>query len=241
MSTEIVNWRDALATAAEKTAKEERPSSSVISLKSGIMTYQDQMLPNNQIECIIVSTSFARTWFDRAYDPDDKAPPNCFANALESMNLIPHENVTNPPSTACSEKACQYAVFGSAMQGNGPACKTRRKMIIMPVSGLSNPAEAEMATLNIPPTSGGNYSSYANKIAQGTGLPPWGVKTMITVKPHPKRQFEVTFETTGPVGDDEALAGIHGRIAEAEGILLAPYTYDKEEKAETGPKKKAKF
>lgn len=241
MSKEIANWRDALATAAEKTVKEERPSSSVISLKSGIMTYQDQMLPNNQIECVIISVSFARTWFNRAYDPDDKGPPECFSNALESIDLIPHTNVLHPPSSVCSEKSCEYAVFGSALQGNGPACKTRRKMIIMPVSGLSNPAEAEMAMLTIPPTSGNNFSSYANKIAQAAGLPPWGVKTMISTKPHPKRQFEVTFETTGPVGDEDMLAGIHGRIAEAEGLLLTPYTYDREEDTPTKPAKKSKF
>ena len=65
---------------------------------------------------------------------------------------------------------------------------------------------------------------------------------MISTKPHPKRQFEVTFETTGPVGDEDMLAGIHGRIAEAEGLLLTPYTYDREEEAPAAKSgKKSKF
>ena len=235
---EIASWKQDLVAAAEKTAKTERPAESFISLKSGIMTYQDEALPDNKLECVIIAVSFARTCFDRPYDPDDKAPPECFANAIDQVDLIAHENVPNPRAKVCTEKACESAVFGSALVGKGPLCKTRRKLIVMPISGLDNPAEAEMATLACPPTSGKNWSSYASKIAAGSGLPPWGVKTMVTVRPHPKRQFEVTFETTGPIEDEATLAAIHGRINEAETILLQPYVYDIDEDAAPETSKK---
>ena len=242
MSKEIADWKADLAAAAEKVSKTESAGGNVISLKSGIMTYMDQAIPNNELECVIVSSTFARTWFDRPYSPDDKGPPNCFSNALEAHDLIPHENVLSPPSTACSEKSCEYAVFGSALQGAGPACKTRRKLMVMPLSGLDNPAEAEMAVLTLPPTSGKNYAQYAKKVADSAGLPPWGVKTKIIVKPHAKRQFEVTFEAMEPIGKDETLSGIHSRIAEAEGILMTPYTYDaEEEEAPAKPGKTSKY
>ena len=239
-SKEVADWKSALAADAEKVAKEERPGNSVISLKSGIMTYQDQPIPDNKLECVVIATSYARTWFDRPYDPDDVSPPECFANALEQAELIPHINVSQPPSAVCSEKACEYAVFGSAKQGNGPACKTRRKLMVMPVSGLENPAEAEMAVIAAPPTSGKNWATYANRIASGSGLPPWAVTTTIVVKPHPKKQFEVTFEAGAPITDEATLAALHGRIAEAEAILLTPYTYEAEAPAEEAPAKKSK-
>jgi len=241
MSKDIASWKQDLAAAATKVAKTERSDDSFISLKSGIMTYQDNAIRDNKLEVVVVATSFARSCFMRPYDADDKAPPECFANAIDAADLVAHENVVAPFATACNEKACEWAVFGSALQGAGPRCKTRRKLMVMPVSGLDNPAEAEIATLALPPTSIKNWSSYANKIASGAGLPPWGVKTMITVKPHAKKQFEVTFETTGPVGDEATLAGIHSRITEAEASLLQPYTYDSPEDAAPVAKSSSKY
>lgn len=241
MSKEITDWKADLAAAAKKTSKDEQTGSSVISLKGGAMTYQDQALPDNKLECVVVSSGWARSFFDRPYDPDDQDPPECFANALEQSDLIAHTNVPSPMASSCSEKECEYAVFGSAKQGKGPACKTRRKLIVMPVSGLDDPAEAEIALLALPPTSGKNWSVYAKQISDRYGLPPWGVVTMITVRPHPKKMFEATFEFVREVGSDTALAGIHSRIHEAEEIILKPYTYDTEEEAAPKSSKKSKY
>ena len=240
MSKEIVNWKEDMQKAAVKTAKMERPAESYISLKGGIMTYQDQPITDNKLECVVIATSFARTCYDRPYDSDDNDPPECFANAIDEADLTPHENVPHPFSTACGEKVCEMAVFGTALQGNGPRCKTRRKLIVMPVSALNDPAGAELATISVPPTSGKNWSSYASNVANG-GVPPWGVRTMIIVKPHAKKQFEVTFELQGKVEDDTTLAGIHSRINEAERILLQPFTYGEESNEETKPEKKKKY
>jgi hypothetical protein len=175
----------------------------------------------------------------RPYDPDDNDPPECFASALDSKDLYPHENVPAPFAKVCNETACEWAQFGTALQGNGPRCKTRRKLFIIPVSSKGY-AKADGAIIVTPPTSSKNWSNYASKIATQAGLPPWAVKTMITCKPHPKKQFEVTFETTGPLEEDD-ISVIHQRIAEAEAAVLAPYTYDKEDKPAEETGKKAKF
>jgi len=233
MGKEIANWKEDMQKAAVKTAKDERPAESYISLKGGVMTYQDNALPDNKVEVVIIASSYARACFNRPYDADDNDPPECFANAIDKKDLVPHPNVPTPFAEVCSEKLCPMAEFGSALQGKGPRCKTRRKLIVMPVSGLDNPAEAEFATIAVPPTSGKNYSNYAAKIASSEGLPPWAVKTMITCKPHAKNSFEVVFEATGKVTDEKALAGIHARIQEAETILLQPYEYDQVPEAGT--------
>ncbi len=237
---EIADWKKDLQIAAEKVAKAERPAESFISLKGGVMTYQDTAIPNNELECVVVASSFARTCFERPYDPDDNGPPECFANAIDQVDLVPHENVPEPKAGLCTEKACDAAVFGTALQGKGPLCKTRRKLIVMPVSGLADPAEAEIATLSIPPTSSKNWGNYAGKVASSSGLPPWGVKTLVKVRPDPKRQFVVEFSAVEPIEDEATLAGIHGRIAEAEAILLSPYTYEAEE-AEAPAKSNKKY
>jgi len=228
-SKEVVSWKDALAADAAKTAKEERPSNSFISLKSGVMMYQEQMVPGNMIDCVIIAHAHERTFYDRPYNADDKAPPECFAQGLDGNDLTPHENVAEPMADKC--KTCPMAEFGTARQGAGPACKTYRKLAIVPISALNaegGVADAEMAVMRIPPTSVKNFSTYANKIASGSGLPPWAVATRILVKPHPKKQFEVTFEALEPVGSDEMLGQIHGRIEAAESVIMTPYDYTEE-------------
>lgn len=232
--TGVRDWKKEIAAAAKKVAEAERPDQSFISLKGGIMTYQDEPVKNNKLNCIIIAASFARTCFDRPYDPSDKEPPNCFSNGFDADTMVPHPNVIQPFADVCNEAACGMAEFGSALQGQGPRCKTRRKLIIMPEGGLANPAKAELATLACPPTSGKNYSGYVSRVA-ATGLPPWAVITEIKCQPHPKRQFETVFELIGKIDDDMQLAGIHPRIAEAEKMLMQPYTYETPgEKGEEG-------
>lgn len=225
-SKEIANWKEDMKKAAVKTAKEERPENSFISLKGGIMTYQDQELDG--LECVIINAIYARTCFMRPYDADDNDPPECFSLAFDKKDMRPHENVPKPFADICNETACEWAKFNTALQGQGPRCKTRRKLIVMPVSGLENVAEAEFASLVTPPTSAANYSAYANKVASTEGIPPWAARTFIKVVPHRKKQFEVLFEFKGPIKDEKALAAIHARIPQADQMLLQPYTYDQE-------------
>ena len=233
---QVMSWKDKLAEDAKKVAATERPSSGFISLKSGVMTYQDEMIPGNKLDCVIVAYGSERTMYDRAYDPDDQGPPECFAQAIEAVELNPHSNVVAPVNATCM--GCPKAEFGTAKQGKGPACKTYRKLAVMPVTALDGDiAGAEVALMRIPPTSVKNFSQYANKLATAGGLPPWASVTTISVAPHPKKQFEVSFAAVRPITDEATLAAIHARIESVEALLLSPYEYSDEDEA---PAKKGK-
>ena len=52
-SKEVRDWKKDAASAAEKTAQAERPTDSFISLQSGIMSYQDNPLPGNEVEVVV--------------------------------------------------------------------------------------------------------------------------------------------------------------------------------------------
>jgi len=241
-NTELTSWKNDMKAAAVKTANSERPNIVFIGLQNGIMSYQGDPLLDNKLKCIIIATSFARTCFMRPYNSEDSAPPECFANAIDEADLIPHKNVIKPFAKKCGEKICEWAVFGTAFQGEGPRCKTRRKLVVMPISGMTKPEDAELAILVTPPTSGKNYSRYASKIAAGQGLPLWAVQTCITCKPHVKNQFEIVFAPIAPIVEDSILEGIHFRIEEAEDLLLRPYSYETEEATiKTDNKKVEKF
>lgn len=232
---EVVDWKSALVADAKKTQAAEAAGGNFISLKGGRMTYQDQLVPNDQLDCIVVANIHERTFYDRAYDPDDTGPPDCFAQATDAGDLVPHPNVPNPVHPTC--KGCPNAEFGTAKVGKGPACKTYRKLALMPAD--ADPVNAELAIMRVPPTSVRNFSGYANKVAGSTGLPPWGVVTTISVKPDPKTQFQVNFDGQKPVGDDDKLSAIFGAIDGAEKMLLTPYEYEEEEEAK--PKKSSKY
>jgi hypothetical protein len=226
-SKEVANWQSALAAEAKQVAEVETTSGGYISLKGGCMTYKDEAVAGNALDVIVVANVTERSYYDRPYDPDDQGPPTCFAQAVEVADLAPHSNVPTPANDTC--KGCPKAEFGTALQGKGPACKTRRKLAVMPVSALQDGiADAEIATMAVPPTSVGNFQKYIAKMATTLGLPPWAFSTTVSCAPHPKKQFEVSFAQIAPVAGDEYLGAIHARIEEATKGLMRPYEYDQE-------------
>ncbi len=76
--TGIVSWQDMMATEAKEVAKTERPSVGRISLQSGIMTYQDQAVPNNEMIAIVADVIHEQVYYDQPYEAGVVNPPACF-------------------------------------------------------------------------------------------------------------------------------------------------------------------
>lgn len=230
------DWKEAMAKEVATTA--DKPVETVgtphISLKHGRMSLQDKYLPDDQIECVVLATTLERAFYDREYDAEDVAPPDCFAIGEAASTLVAHENVANPVSTAC--KGCPMAEFGTARQGKGPACKTRLRLLVMPASGATNAASfenPEMAILKAYPTSVVNFTGktgYEKGLAN-QGLVPWAVRTLIQVKPHNKKMHEMTFSCVAPLGEDDLLAGAFRLLNDAKETVSEPYTYEEDESA----------
>ncbi len=229
---DVVNWKEKLAAEAQEVAKAERPTNSFISLRGGAISYNDQVVP--KLDVVIVAATYERTYYDTPFDSDNLSAPACFAQHTEESMLMPHEDVPKPIHTECH--TCPLSQWGSATTGSGKGqeCKIRRKLALLPY-GSEDYAEAELAILAIPPTSGRWFSAYANKLATGAGLPPWAAGTEITTEMDPKTQFKVNFKALEPLAEKH-LAPVNGRIEGAEAILLTPYdlsTDDKEAPAES--------
>lgn len=229
---EVADWREALKADAKKQQVAEQQAGSglkYISLAGGCMTIGEDAIPNNTIECVVLASVAERTWYDRPYNPDDKGPPDCFALGEDAKHLQPHGDVPDgqAPATKCS--ACPKAEFGTALQGRGPACKTRRRLIVMSKPLSEDMAlDSDLAQLKVPPTSVTNWSKYAMRVS-GQGLPVWAVGTEVVVKPHPKKQLEVTFTATSPL-PDAVLSVLHGRLKEAHAAATHPFSYEELDK-----------
>jgi hypothetical protein len=228
MTKELASWQEDLVSHAKAVAHNEGTDSSAIKIQHGAMMYHDQPIPNNELDVIIIASSTERCLYDSPYDPDKISSPDCFAQSLETTGLVPHENVPEPRAEDCT--TCPLAEFGSAKQGKGPACKTYRKLIMIPAgTELEDIPKAEMAYMKVSPTSVKNWSKYAQQLVSSAGVPPWAATTKVKVVPDKKTIHQVQFSGIGVIEDGDMLSAIHARIDEAETKIMQPYTYEEEE------------
>lgn len=229
-SKELASWQQALKDDAKKVAYNEGTDSSAITIQHGRMMYREQPVPDNEMDVIVVASVTERCYYDKPYNPDKIESPRCFAQSRETKDLVPHENVEEPMGETCA--TCPLAEFGSAKVGKGPACKTYRKVMMIPAGTQAEDVpKAEMAYLKVSPTSVKNWSKYAQQLVASAGIPPWAAKTKVKVVPDKKTIHQVTFQGLGPIDDQELLQAVYSRIEEAEEKLLRPYIYEEEEQA----------
>ena len=233
---EIVDWKSQMADMAKAAAALERPSLSVISLKSGIMTYQGTPIPGNKLNCIVIASAFEHRYYADRYDPNKPANPVCFAQSLSGEEMVPSADSHAKQAEACAD--CPQFTWGSDPQGGrGKACKAVRKLAIIPSSAFeANAGKAEMAIMTVSVTNVKHWANYVNSVSSEYARPPFGVITEIKVQPHPKTQFEVLFSAVSLLSDDY-LPEAYKRIDAANKVLMTPYTY--EESAPT-PESKGK-
>lgn len=218
-----VNWQEQMAAEARAVAKAHVPQLSAISLRGGRMQYLGNFIPNDTLDCIVVASIFEKNYFKEKFDPSNIKNPDCFAFSENGRDMVPHPSIANPVSTSCD--TCPHSKWGSDASSpskKGKLCKELFKMILIPDLPLEELPKAEMAVLRVPPTSTINWSNYVTGVANSVGRPPWGMLTRIMVKPHAKKQFEVTFGPVRPLTDDY-LAAIYPHTKKALEILLNPY------------------
>lgn len=221
-----------LAGYAKNEAAKERPKVARISLKSGIMSYGGNDMPNNSIEAIIVGGAYRNVFYGGDYDEDNVVNPDCFAlSDGDQDEMVPHENVTSPVNPTC--KGCANLEWGSTKGGTkhggtrrGKACKQGRRLMIIPSDGAAT-AEAvmgaEMAILDLPVTSVPNYAQLVNTVNTTVNLPVWACVVNMQCRPHKRNQFEVIFTPVRGIRDPEVIRAIMKRRDEAMRIALTPY------------------
>jgi len=239
-STSVVNWQEQMANEARAVAKLERPQLAQISTRSGIMSYMNQPIPGNVLECVVVSSIMENNLFTEAFDANSPRNPDCFSFSTTGIDMLPHEVVVDKRSETC--KLCPNMAWGSSPTGSGKgkACKSIRKLAVIPIGALKEGAvgKAEVAVLRVPVTSVKHWSSYVNEIASVHARPSWGMITKISIKPHMTNQFEILFEAMGPIGES-LLPELHQKAMKALEQLMQPYEPNPEETVEQKEAKEA--
>lgn len=217
MANEITRYDAQMAALAEQYASTEHVGGDFISTKGGILTFQDEPLPGNQMAVVILDVVRERTFYATKYDAaaERNNPPICYAFGRTDEEMAPHTsmqvdlNYFQPQNDVCA--SCPNNEWGSSDTGRGKACSERRRMAILP-AGYYTPKRgsrdldlqlfdttehyenADIAYLKLPVMSVKDWARYVTQLASSLRRPPLGVVTRVYLEPDPKSQFRVKFE-----------------------------------------------
>jgi len=236
-STDLMKWDEELAKQAEIAAGMETGSvGQFFSIRSGILSWQDSPMPNNQMAVIIVDAILENVFYEGKFDPDTPQSPTCFAFGRVEADMVPHKVVFDAGNQQCDTCAnCPMNEFGSADTGRGKACRNTRRLALIPagtldaagqftlIDDLDHFASTPIGFMKLPVTSVRGYAGYVKQVAGVLRRPPHGVITKIKVVPDSKTQFRILFEGVGPVPDD-VMGAIMDRHVEAKSIIDFPYS-----------------
>lgn len=243
-TTEVATWDEELARQAAIAASTEESTSTgqFFSLKSGVLSFNDNPLPNNEMAVIILDGILENVFYGQKYDPDNPQGPACFAFGREEKSMAPHNIVVenqNSQAESCAE--CPMNEWGSAETGRGKACRNTRRLAMIPAGtfhdGKFKPfTEAEqfestvITYMKLPVTSVKSYASFVKQIAAALRRPPHAIFTRIAVRPDATSQFKVNFEPLSSVPND-LLEVIMARHKEAVSMIEFPYAAFEEREA----------
>jgi hypothetical protein len=168
-------------------------------------------------EAIILDFISANYFYTGVYDPDDIAPPACFALGTEVATLVPHADVPADTKQADTCASCPQNQFGTAQRGKGKACSNCRVIALLPPDAT---AETPIMTMKISPTAIRAFDSYVASIARSFGTPPIAVVTSIGFDPSSDYP-SVRFGDPKPVNEAQ-IALAMARREEAQQILQTP-------------------
>lgn len=240
-------WQAELLAQAQEAAQMESSvaTGQFFGLKGGVLSWNDNPLPNNEMACIIVDSVLENVYFEDAYDPETPQSPVCYAFGRSDAEMQPHKDVVESGKNVCEFcKDCENNRFGTANVGKGKACRNVRRLAIIPAGTLKNGRfemfenketfeDAEIGFMKLPVTSVKAYAAFVKQLAGALGRPPHGVITRIFLTPDNKTIFKVGFEVIENV-PDEIMPVIMERHNEAKTLIDFPYPpFIEEEKPKT--------
>lgn len=231
-TTALAPWDEELAQFAEEAAASEQPTGGYkhISLRGGVMTIDDQPVPDNQLDLVVLAAVYENQFFDGDYDPEASQTPSCYAfgkgpNAEQEM--APHEKAPDKQHDKCA--GCPNNEWGSAERGRGKACKNVRRLAVVAEDALESVEameQAEVRNVKISVTNVKHWSNYVRSKLAELKRPPFAVVTTMGVRPDPKTQFQVSFRFKEAIDFGEVpglYEAIKAKVREAEDNLMMPY------------------
>lgn len=238
-TTAVAKWDEALAARAKlanKAVQNIGGGGQFISLKGGVMSYNDAPVDDNELDVIIPSFVLENQYYVGKYNPKVQQAPVCYAFGTDEDEMVPHEKSPDPQADRCSE--CPHNEWGSDPEGGrGKACKNVARLAILPADCLEEGAEgvrsAQEAFVKVPVTSMKNWAGHVKKL-DASNLPPLAFVTTMSLVPDAKSQFQLTFHAKDRIEDGEAIGAVLERADELDKTIDFPYQEVDQEAAPRG-------
>lgn len=245
----VITWEERLAAEAQQASDAETaPSGGFFSLRGGVLSYDGNNMPGNEMAVIILDYIYETTYYEEAYDPDNICPPTAFAFGRNMKDMRWHETSREDfAGELCQDSdVCQW---GSADVGKGKAARETRRLALIPAGTFDRRGNFEayedeehfesidMAFLRLPVMSTKGFANYVRQLAGTMSRPPHAVMTRVSVVPDAKSQFRVEFEALEKV-PNELLETVMARHEEAREKIDFPYNMEVEEREEKPARRK---
>ena len=165
-----------------------------------------------EIQVCVIDFCTAHDYYVGTYDPNNPAPPVCFARGRTIAELYPEESAPEPQSETCGP--CPWNQFGS--RGNGKACKNTRNLAVVLADELGDEeVDPELHLLVVPPTALKSFDAAVLQCARIFNGPP--IKALLTVRVQPMPTY-TTMSFSSPEANPHYADVFHLRDA-AEDII----------------------
>lgn len=236
-SMAVAKWDEALAARA-KIAKKAEASVSTgewISLKSGQLSYNGNIVPGNKMDVVVLASRLENQFYEGDYDASTPQAPSCYAFGTDEDTMVPHEKVETKQADGCA--GCPMNEWGSAEKGRGKACKNVRRLAMIPADVLDGGEDAikdaAQAFMKVPVTSVKAWAGYVNQLV-ALNRPPLAFVTEISVVPDPVSQFKVSFRAKESIEDGTTIGTLLDKADKSEATIEFPY--QQAEQAPAAPK-----
>jgi hypothetical protein len=245
----VVTWKEKLAAAAKKHVEQEASTAtgSFITLPAGILTFQGNAMPNNEMTCVVIDSILENNFYEGAYDAKNPQNPVCFALGRDESEMVAHEKSTYPQGAengAC--QGCEHNEWGTAVNAKGEptrgkACQQRRRLMLIPEDclkkGPEGVAKAQVAFFKLSVTSVKNWAAYVNSLAARYSAPPFAFVTKIKVVRDARTQHQTQFTAEGEIENTDMLDAIEKKIEKHQDDLFR--SYEERDGGEAKPAQKA--
>ena len=239
--TQLAAWEQKLAdmaTEAENTERNVGGGGERITVSGGQLQFQGASIPGNKLNVVILDHIVEYVYYADRYDPDNPAPPTCYALGRDEDTLRWSDD-SDPAYAGELCKDSDINQWGSADTGRGKAAKNTRRLIMIPEEDLEDVENAEVAVFKPPVTSVKNWARYVRQIADQYKRPPLGVLTELSVVPNAKTQYEVQFRLLGTIDSSEDIEALIAKREAVQSQLFAPYNMSREDEDDSpAPRKK---
>jgi hypothetical protein len=208
-----------------------------ISLKGGMLSFQQAVIPGNVMKVIVVDWTLENQFYEGSYDPENSQAPSCYAFGRDAKAMAPNpEYVEVPIAASCAD--CPNHEWGSAETGKGKACKEVARLGLIAESDFENIEKAVLAYLKVPVTSMKYWAGYLRQLDEVYHRPALAFVTEIAIVKENTNKlpgWHVEFTLSEKIEDEAGLAALLKRYDEISKTITFPYPKFEEAAAEETP------